>query len=263
MVANAVSLQPVSFFVDTSGSPTADKVFTVACIVMPDKNVPVLGAKLSVVREVHDCNSPIHYCDLRGNGGRRGRVASDWMKLFAQQRSRIAFANVFIFPTEHFDLTHYGGDESAAINRVICMNVRSCLSRLKDAFPRVKATVYVDGPAEGFDPRSGLLQYLPQSIGGVFRRSSFAQPEVESVCVKPVPKSGASQYQAEDSITAWSRDILALTDVFAGASRRAWRLQGRCKERASSRTEWDFNQVESHSTTANSLQGSQAALPIP
>lgn len=200
--------------IDTSGNPGVGKAFAVGCLWFKQQNLQALGKQLQTIREVHGCESHVHFSEL-GREGQRESVARDWVRFFLKSLTFQARGNILVIPNDGFDLGHYGGNRDIALNRTTKSCVLGAITRMTPELGMLRIRAHIDG-GDASDPSTrNICEYIQRAI-------SFASdvrttmPNVLNVSAEAVRKKPLGGRGTELRAL---QDLVALTDVLAGCSR--------------------------------------------
>lgn len=199
--------------IDTSGQPGVKKAFCVGCVWFAPQDLLAIGAQLQTIRDVHGCESPIHFCDL-GKKGRKESVARDWIRLALKSPSFPVRGRILAVPNSGFDLSYYGTRERA-LNRVLKTCVLSTLATIESPTSVVETSFFVDGSDESDPLVAGQCDYIKNFVGYASDRRRtipmVARVDTEVVTKKPLGPRG-TELRA-------TQDLVALVDILVGCAR--------------------------------------------
>lgn len=222
MVLNRTATKTIdaSVFVDTSGLICSDKQCAISTVWCLDRDLGSVIEQLEQDRELVQYQGPMHFVDIRNGSNGPKRLGISWLQRLARVTTFPVSARVDVLKSYGFDLSYYGGlDQSprtTATNRWVCKSIEDQLreNRFVSA-DKVRLSVYVDGPADSLDPRTGLLNYLASELP--FKTIDECVPSVDVVRTEGVAKVGQSE-RSQRGVS----DLVSLADFVAGVVARAF-----------------------------------------
>lgn len=212
---NKVDTSPVGFAIDTSGTPGVGCAFSVACSCFREKDLPIIADKLQTIRDVHGCDRPIHFVEL-GRSGACESVARDWVRLILKSPDFPAHVKILVVPYAGFELRYYDGCPQTALNRIARMAITSNLRWLPGRIHPNSITTYVDSSDDSHGGIRNQMDYFSDVIYYESRKRPGLHPifhtDAKAIKKRPLANRGTELRALQD--------ILALTDVLAGASRQ-------------------------------------------